>query len=415
MNTDPTPCASTFSKDPRTWAKHFEPTEIAYGQNAHVIDAQGRDYIDWVSALGANLLGYSNSQFCSRVAAQVWHGAGFSLPHTLEDQVALKLVDLLGNRIDGWGVNNLQVRFGKTGTDVTTMAVRLARAVTGRTRILKCKGHYHGWGDWSIAVTPPAHGIPPGQAEWVKEFTFNDIDSLRAWGNDPEPIAAVIMEQPLEIPFADWYPEVRDFCDTFECLLIMDEVVTGLRYALGGASELYHIEPDLMCYGKALGNGLPISALIGRREYMKWFDRVDPVFCSGTHFGDAVSLAAADAVLDLFNQKSLIQLWNTGSALVEGLRGQGWKVLGWPPRSLMQFDTMAERLCFVLGMAGQGVLMNRPNFPNMGHTEQDVKYTLQVAQVLRNVYLADWKGKEDEPEVQAWVKERQPWILFSGR
>jgi len=414
-NDNPLPSAATFSKDVRTWAHDFYPTELEYGKGAHVWDKDGRSWLDWVSGLGANLLGYCNSDFCQRVEPQIWRGAGFSLPHTFERQVALKLVNLLGSHVPGWRPDTLQVRFGKSGTDATTMAIRLARAVTGHYRILKCYGHYHGWADWSTSTTPPAWGVIPEERTYVTEWKFNDTDSLwTAYHSQPElPVAAIIMEQPLEEPYPDFYPEVRRFCDETKTLLILDEVVTFLRYGLGGASGMFEIEPDLICVGKALGNGFPISALIGRKEYMTWFDRVDPVFCSSTHFGDAVSLAAADAVLTIFGRKDLVKLWATGHNLIKGLQDSGWHTLGIPPRSIMNFKSLGERLYFVLGMRDHGILMNRPNFPNLGHTAEDVERTTWAAKEVRQHFLENWH--EDDPVCQQWVEQNRPWILFQGR
>jgi glutamate-1-semialdehyde aminotransferase len=193
----------------------------------------------------------------------------------------------------------------------------------------------------------------------------------------------------------------------------MDEVVTGFRYALGGASELYGIEPDICCYGKALGNGIAISCIVGRRELMQWFNRKDPVFVSSTNFGDAVGLAAADAFLDIWNEKTLARIWDTGKKLQDGLNAIGLNVVGNPPRSLLQFSDSekasgkALRAYFVAGMRDRGVLMNRPNFPNLAHTDAEVQQALAAAKEVRD--------EMHKVDVGKAMKGKLPWVLFERR
>lgn len=398
----PLPIAATFSKDPKMWAQGFEPREVKSGLYARVLGVDGKAYIDWVSSLGANLIGHNRPEFTQRLCLQLLNGIGFSLPHTLERQVAEKIVNLLGTRIKGWAPGNLGVRFGLSGTDATTMSVRLARAVTGRKYILS--SGFHGWADWSISVTPPAWGIPENQ--YVIDFNFNDIDRL-AWQMEGFQCAAVILEQPLEEPKQGYYGKLRNLCTEHGALLIMDEVVTWPRYALGGACELYGIEPDIVCLGKSLGNCIPMSCIVGRHEYFEWFARKDPCFISSTHFGNAVSLAAADAVLDIFNDESVKHIWTIGEALLDGLREAGYSLIGNAPRSLLQFPTLAQKTYFVLGMRDRSILMNRPNLPNLAHTLEDVEKTVQAAREI--------KAEMERVDVEALMKDKLPMVLFEAR
>lgn len=402
---NPLPIAATFSKDPSFWGVDFEPQYIVHGDGSHVLGSDGRIYLDWVSALGSNLLGYNYQEFVLRVQRQVGLGAGFSLPHWLEQQVAEKIVTLLGTHVSGWNPEGLGLRFGKTGTDATTMAVRLARAVTGRERILS--SGYHGWGSWSISKTPPAWGV---LEEGVFDFPFNDLDKLAFCLDAYSPVAAVILEQPMQNPNPGYYAGLRKLCDEHGALLILDEVVTGFRYALGGAAEVYGVEPDIACYGKSLGNGMAISCIVGRREYFDWFSRNDPVFVSSTHFGNAVDLAAADAVLDIWGEAQVAHLWRIGLDLMDGLKVAGYDVIGHGPRSLIQHKTPYERAFFITGMRDRGFLMNRPNIPNLAHSSWDVMKTIATALEVKAEMLNC--GPE---ELEAKMKDKLPRVLFEGR
>lgn len=404
---NPLPIAATFSKDPAFWAGRFEPVEMNYGLASCSYGHDGGVYIDWVSSLGANLLGHSHEKFCRRVSNSLWEGTAFSLPHRLEHIVADKLVNLLGSRVPGWHPDSLGVRFGLSGTDATTMAIRLARAVTGRKRVLS--SGYHGWSSEFVSTTPPAWGCVE---QGVEVWDIRDMYWLEQLTSGV-PIAAVIIETPIgwvgESFFLTWWQQVRDICTQQGALLILDEVVTWPRYSLGGAAEIFKIEPDIACYGKALGNGIPVSCIIGHREYFDWFSRNDPVFVSSTGFGNSVSLAAADAVLDLLTDVGIKHIWDIGSSLAVGLQEAGLTVIGEAPRSLLQFPSPAEKAYFTLGMRDLEVLINRPNLPNLAHTKKDVQQTIIAA----NTVCA--KLAQDRDRLDELVGDRLPRVLFEGR
>lgn len=421
--------AATFSKSPSFWSGDptFEPKRLDYGRGSHVWGSDGREYVDWVSGLGAISLGYPTNdiadsrpanRWAEAVAAQVWDGAGFSLPHPLEQEVAKKLTAMLQAHVPGWQNQPLGLRWGKTGSDACEMAVRLARAVTGRSDVISIG--YHGWLSWAVSATPPAWGIP--RPQYVSAVPFGDLPALKqriqdidprerlytlANGPHPPQLAAVIIEQPPQ-PIPDGYwSGLRKLCDDYGALLIVDEVVTGLRYGLGGACERFEIRPDIICMGKALGNGLPISCMVGRREYWSWFSRQDPVFISSTHFGDAVSLASANAVLDCWDDRAVEHVWQIGQALMVELRSVGIEVVGYPPVSLCQFGTASERAFFVREMARRGVLINRPNVPNLVHTLEDVEQTVQAA--------GDVMFAMTRVDVEEVMRGKLPITLFSNR
>lgn len=211
----------------------------------------------------------------------------------------------------------------------------------------------------------------------------------------------------MQEPPRGWYADVRRFCDRHRAVLIMDEIVTGLRYGLGGACQCWEIVPDIVCMGKSLGNGMAVSAMVGDSEFFNWFRRKDPCFVSSTHFGNAVDLAAADAVLDLWNQDGIKHLATIGQVLIDGLRGVGYHLIGDAPRSLLQFDSPAERAYFIVAMRDRGILMNRPNIPNLAHTLGDVVCTVEAAR--------DVKNEMANVDVEALMASKLPKVLFEGR
>lgn len=401
------PTAGTFSKHPSFWGKDFQPEYLVEGRGASVKGNNGVWYLDWVSGLGANLLGHCNIGWESYVNMYLRQGVSFSLPTQLEYEVAEQLVTLLGQHITHWQDTPLQVRWVKTGSDACDAAVRLARAVTGKTLILNLG--YHGWDDAFIAGSPPALGIVPELANHIGQIEFNNLASLEKYAGNTN-IAAVIVEQGLVEPSSNWYSSLRKFCDEHQALLIVDEVVTGIRYARGGACEIYNIKPDLVCLGKALANGLALGALIGPEEYLSWFSRVSPVFVSSTNVGETVALAGSKWLLNyIADGKYLSHLQQVGNALLTGLADAGCNILGNYARSLIMFSNNVERGFFIANMRDQGVLINRPNFVTMSHTLSDVKKTVTAAEnALRDLASTstdDWTEWES----------REPFVLFRNR
>ncbi len=257
-------------------------------------------------------------------------------------------------------------------------------------------------------MTPPAWGII--KDEWMHSFTYNDLASLDHEDDTKYGVAAVILEQGVEEPKPDFYVGLRKWCNDHHALLIMDEVVTGIRYARGGACEVYGIQPDIICMGKALGNGLPIAALVAPTASMAWFSRNDPVFVSSTNAGDPISLAAADYVLQLTKDgKYLHHIDRIGVQLIAGLREAGFNVVGTPCRSLVQFGSNVEKGYCVSAFRDRGILLNRPNFVNLAHTINDVDITVNAAyaimQNMQQLTDAEWL---------MWA-ERQPKQLFINR
>ncbi len=282
------PLASqTFSKSVLQTVEGAAPLFLERGDGCRVWDVDGNNYIDFVLGLLPVVLGYRHPGVDAAIRAQLEKGISFSLSTELEVELAERLVRHIPCAE--------MVRFGKNGSDATTAAVRLARAHTGRDKIAVCG--YHGWHDWYIGTTPRDLGVPDAVRALTDSFPFNDAGALEALlATAPDAYAAVIMEPAgIDDPAPEFLQTVRTLCDRFGAVLIFDEIVTGFRIALGGAQAHYGVAPDLASFGKALGNGMPISAIVGRRDIMV---RMEDIFFSGTFGGEALSLAAALATLD---------------------------------------------------------------------------------------------------------------------
>jgi len=404
MPRSPLVSASTFSKDIRTWSGDpaWQPTEIVEGNGCRVLGNDGRWYVDYVASLGSVVLGHAHPEFCERVARQVWKGCNYSLPSRLERIVADKLVSVLGAHVPGWSGKALGVRFVLSGSDACEAALRLARKATGRRWCLSVG--YHGCSPGFIGLTPPAWGIVPDP--YMATFPYGDIDALDLLIQQTSPAAVIYEVLPQSVPDGYWMA-VRRLCDENGTLLIADEVVTGWRFAMAGAVERYGIRPDIAVYAKALANGVPFGAIVGDRDLFDAFDLPSPVFISGTGLGHSLGLAAADAVLDIWNEAGVAHLWKVGQRLIHGFLRLGFDVLGQPPRFLVQFKTPAERAFFIVGMRDRGILFNRPVLVTLAHTEADVDQTVAAA--------AEVKALMDQTDVESEMAGKLPAVLFSNR
>lgn len=275
--------AQTFSKSKVQFPAN-NPLFLSHGQGAYVFDVDGHEYVDMMGALLPNILGYRDPDVDWAIREQLSRGISFSLATELEVQLADKLKSIIPCAE--------MVRFGKTGTDVTSAAVRLARAYTGRDAILSAG--YHGWADWAIGNDEMrGRGVPNLTKALTNIFRYGDKDHVFTCLNTKE-YAAVIVEPEKDKEFLKF---LRHQCDATGTLLIFDEIITGFRWPQMSAQRLYDVTPDLACFGKAMGNGMPISAIVGRRDVMKLMEPPNNIFYSGTFFGETLSLAAALATI----------------------------------------------------------------------------------------------------------------------
>lgn len=362
--------SQTFSKS-RIQYPREAPMFLAGGSGAHVWDIDGNRYVDLVGGLLPVVLGYRDPDVDAAIRRQLNHGISFSLATRLETDLAERLVELIPCAE--------MVRFGKNGSDATSAAVRLARAFTGRDRLAVCG--YHGWQDWYIGATSRNEGVPAAVSALTHVFPYNDLEALsRLFAAHPGEFAAVIME-PMNVtaPAPGYLEGVRDLARRHGALLVFDEIITGFRFALGGAQQYFGVTPDLACFGKAMANGMPISAVVGRADVMR---EMEEIFFSGTFGGEALSLAAAIATVDKMRRDNVVEaLWATGgrlSALAEeriaahGL-SEAISLNGLPPWRVLAFHDRpggsrnAVKTVFLREMLQAGVLINASHNVSYAH------------------------------------------------
>ena len=375
------PLASqTFSKSLTTYPRGVSPFFIEKGKGSKVWDVDGNEYIDFVNSLAAVTLGYCDEDVDKTVQKQMQNGVTFSLPHRLEMEVAEKLIDIIPCAE--------KVRFAKNGTDATSASIRIARAYTGKEHIAVCG--YHGWQDWYIGSTTRDLGVPKAVKEITHKFEYNNIESLEKIFQEQE-LACVIME-PMNVsyPKKGFLEKVKKLTHENNALLIFDETITGFRYSLGGAQELFRITPDFATFGKGIANGYPLSAIVGSNEIMQ---KMEDIFFSGTFGGETLSLAAANAVIDKHKNHDVIgHLVKIGKYLMKQLQelldekdlNDIFIVTGHPSWSFLQikqqerYTTFEIKTLFLQEVFKRGILTLGSHNISFSHTKDDIDKLIVV-------------------------------------
>jgi glutamate-1-semialdehyde 2,1-aminomutase len=361
----------TLAKGPTQYVDGVAPKYLVRGRGARVWDADGNEYLDLTMAVGPVVLGYGHAAVDAAIRRQLDDGITFSLMHPLEVEVA----ELCHAVVPGAD----RVRFSKTGCDVTSAAVRLARGYTGRDRVLCCG--YHGWHDWYVGTTTRARGVPHATKQLTQTFQYNDLYALLEALD--ESVACVILEPTIFTePESTFLPVLRRACSASGALLVFDEMWTGFRAALGGAQERYDVTADLACFSKAVANGMPLSILSGRADVMDLLE--DQVFFFTTFGGEALSLAAARATIEVLRDENVpAKLDRKGSELREAYnqlsakKGLGYtRASGLGCRTLVSFDASAadpleQKSLVQQELLRHGVLWT--GFHNLSHAHTDAE------------------------------------------
>jgi glutamate-1-semialdehyde 2,1-aminomutase len=373
------PVTQTLAKGPTQWIKGVAPKYLKRGKGARVWDVDGNEYLDYNMGIGPISLGYAHEPVDAAIRAQLADGITFSMMHELEVQVSELLHEILPNAES--------VRISKSGADVCSAAVRIARAFTGRNKVLCCG--YHGWHDWYISVTSRNKGIPQAVRDMTYTFDYNNLDSLKA-ALDQE-VACVILEPfVFDLPKDNFLHEVQRLCQENGTLLIFDEMWTGFRVAVGGAQEYYGIKPDLAVYSKAVANGMPVAFLTGRADVMRLFE--EEVFFFTTFGGEALSLAATMATVKELREKNVpAHLARIGKMLKDGYNGIAQELgighytqcKGHDVRTIMTFEASAGDPLVLKSyvqqeMIKRGILWGGFHNVCFSHSEADVEYTLRA-------------------------------------
>ncbi len=388
-----------------------EPFFVERGEGAYLEDVHGTRYIDFVMSYGPLILGHAHPRVVQAVTRQASKGLSYGTPTELE----IKMAEILCEAVPGVEM----VRMVNSGTEATMAAIRLARGITGRARIVKFSGSYHGHGDsllvkaGSGAATmgiPDSQGVPESLAALTLSVPYNDTESLRAvFGERGEEIAAVITEPVAGnmgtiLPAPGFLETIRDLTRQYGSLWIVDEVMTGFRVAWGGASRLFGLDPDLVCLAKVIGAGMPVGALGGKRHYMQQIAPLGPVYQAGTLSGNPVAMAAGVAQLEAIHQPGFYseleeKTRELANQLVERGRAHGVSVstntIGGmftlffadaPPRNFDEVNRCdhARYRKFFHGMLEGGVFFPpspfESAFPSWAHTQATIESTLKVAE-----------------------------------
>lgn len=390
----------TLAKGPSQNINGVAPKYLDRGKGSHVWDVDGNEYIDYLMGIGPLSLGYSYDKVDEAIKAQLAKGITFSLMHPLEVEVAELINDIVPNAES--------IRYSKTGADVTSAAVRVARAYTGRNKVLCCG--YHGWHDWYISVTDRNKGIPEVIQNMTFTFNYNDIDSVI--DSLDEDTACVILEPfVFQAPQNDFLQKLRRVCTENGTLLIFDEMWTGFRISLGGAQEYFGVDADMACFSKAVANGMPISILTGRKEIMKLLDK--EVFFYTTFGGEALSLAAAKATIEELKSKKVPDyLAKQGKKLKEGYNstasqlGMNYtKCSGYDCRTIITFDAgvanpLEMKSLVQQEMIKRGILWGGFHNMSFSHTDEDINYTLNVYKEVLSIL----KKAVDEKNVTGYLR-----------
>ncbi len=332
----------TFSKSRLNCAPGYAPLFASHGKGGRIWDVDGNEYVDTVMGLLPTSLGYCDPDIDNAIRTQLDNGITLSFSTELEHKLSEHIIGIVPSAE--------KVRFAKNGSDATSAAIRLARAFTNRDHIIVCG--YHGWQDWYIGSTTRHKGIPQGVRDYTHKVDYNDLqqveDLLKAHNGQ---IAALIME-PMNatLPKDGYLQDLKNLLHRHGAILIFDEVITGFRYAKGGAQEYFGVTPDLTALGKGMANGMPLSAIVGRSDIM---NEMNNIFFSGTFGGESLSLAASLAVMKKLDEHPVIEtLWKTGNKIRNNIEhllceydlSETISFCGLAPWQLLQFKNKSDTL-----------------------------------------------------------------------
>ena len=285
----------TLAKSPSQFSENFSPLFAKQGKGAFVKDYENNKFIDTIMGIGPLILGYQNCSIDKAIKKQLKKGITFSLINPLEIKLAKELNKL---------IPNLEMfRFSKTGADATSAAIRAARSYTSKNKILSYG--YHGWHDWNAISLNKNSGIPNENKKYIKKFNYNDFEYFA--DNLDADVAAVIMEPIIfDFPKNNFLKKIRKLTKERKALLIFDEMWTGFRIHLGGAQSYFKINADLVCYSKAIANGMPISVLGGSKKVMSYFHKKS--FFYTTFGGETLSVTAALECINILKRKNVCRI-----------------------------------------------------------------------------------------------------------
>ncbi|MBN2778717.1 MAG: aminotransferase class III-fold pyridoxal phosphate-dependent enzyme [Bacteroidales bacterium] len=373
------------------------PIFFDHAKGGRVTDVDGNEYIDMLCAYGPIIIGHREEEIDNAVIEQMQNkGFCFSLTQPIQNKLAQKVIDLIPSA-------EMAV-FVKTGSDATTTAIRIARANTERTKVVRCG--YHGWHDWCVEVKG---GIPEKLYEDVYEFHYNKLDELedimKKHGDDMAAIIITPVGHPLadkvQMPAPGFLEGVRDLATKYGTVLIFDEIRSGFRFDLGGAQKVFGVTPDLSVFGKAMANGYPIGAVVGKEQYMKVL--ADKVFLSSTFFPNSLEQVAALKTIEILERDNILDVIKAkgtvfGDKITEIARKSEWdiEVSGAPLMPFITFNKDAQnhykklRPAFYTELIRRGVFLQpyHHGYVAYRHTDEDLNHAANMIEeslsVLKN-------------------------------
>lgn len=390
--------AHTYAKGDDQYPE-LAPGFIARGEGCHVWDVDGNEFIEYNMGLRSVTLGHAYPEVVSAAEEAMRNGTNFTRPSPLEVECAEQFLQI----VDGAEM----VKFTKDGSTATTAAITLARAVTGRDKVALCIDHpFFSYNGWFIGTTPVDAGIPESEKALTVSFHYNNLESMKAlFDAHRGEIAAVILEPSRGDDPADGFlHELRKVCTDNGALLVLDEMITGFRWHLGGGQKYYGVTPDLSTFGKALANGFSVSALAGKREFMERgglrHDKDRVFLLSTTHGGETHGLAAAIATMGIYRREPVIEhLWKTGERLALGFTQAARQVgledyvhvvgkpcnLAFATKGPDGSPSQAYRTLFLQETVSRGVLM--PSLVvSYSHTSEDIDRTIEAVHGALKIY-----------------------------
>ncbi len=383
------PGGVTSARHPSKFVPGKYPIFMNRGKGSHVWDVDGNEYIDWIVSFGPMVLGHCNPQVDDAVRKNLEQGFCFTMVHPVQNELAKELIQIIPCAE--------MVKFLTGGSDATSAAIRIARVYTGKDKVIRWG--YHGWHDWCYGGAGTDRdsvvGVPDGIKKDILTFTYNDLGSLeKAFKKNKDEVACVIMqpyEASKELPKKGFLEGVKQVTHENGAVLIYDEIRSGFRMAMGGAQEYFGVIPDLTTVSKAMANGYPISAVVGKREVMQ---EAAKTRLSATFFVNSFPMVAALATINELKKRNGIQyMWTSGKRLMQGLteiveeEGVKAEVIGVPPLPMLKFtdknESMREKIkkAFYTETTKRGILFH-PNhcwFLSLAHTEEDINKTLEAS------------------------------------
>lgn len=374
------PCATQMlAKGTQQHTKGVAPIYLDHGRGSRVWDVDGNEFIDLTMGMGPMSLGYTYERVDNAIRDQLSRAINFTLVDKLEVEVAELFNEFIPNAE--------MVRFSKTGADAASAAVRLARAHTKRDKVICCG--YHGWHDWYIGQTNRNRGIPQAVRDLTTKINYNDLAALEA-ALDKDTACFILEPVVFAEPDKGYLEKVIELCHKNGTLVIFDEIWTGFRIALGGAQEYYGVKADLTTFSKACANGMPISALVGKREVMQTLAD-DDVFFFTTFGGEMLSLAATKATMLEMKEKNVIpyvhklcaKLRDGYNKIAQELGMTYTKAQGLDYRSMVSYSAEPANPLHMKSLVQQelikrGVLWTGFHHISFSHTEADIDYVLQA-------------------------------------